>query len=59
MPPYPFLFETRRVRGQPSPDALQSLGQFAPLPGLEVVPTDRGRALVAYLKSLDRTYDVP
>ena len=51
MPPYRFLFETRTLRpGEaPAADAL-------PLPNEpsdeEVVPTDDGRALAAYLISL-------
>jgi cbb3-type cytochrome oxidase cytochrome c subunit len=52
MPPYPFLFETRRIVNQPSPDALQLPEEFAPPPGYEVVPTDDAHALVAYLVSL-------
>jgi cytochrome c oxidase cbb3-type subunit 2 len=58
MPPYSFLFERRPIQGDPSPDALPLQGEWAPEPGFEIVPNDRGRALVAYLKSLDRTFDV-
>lgn len=53
MPPYRFLFEKRKIDRQPSPDAL-------PVPveaGYEIVPTDKARALVAYLQSLHS--DVP
>ena len=52
MPPYRFLFETRWVDRNPSPDALELEKPFAPGPGYEVVPTDEAKALVAYLLSL-------
>lgn len=46
MPPYRFLFVTRKVKGAPSADAVLVKD------GHEVVPTDDARALVAYLQSL-------
>ena len=52
MPPYRFLFEKRRIGREPSPDALQLSGEFAPEQGWEIVPTDEARQLVAYLLSL-------
>ena len=55
MPPYRFLFERRRVQGEPSPDALD-LPDLEP--GWEVVPSDDARALVAYLQSLDQSYEI-
>jgi cytochrome c oxidase cbb3-type subunit 2 len=58
MPPYRYLFEQRPVRGQRSPDALDLEGELAVPPVEEITASDRGRALVAYLKSLDRTYEV-
>ena len=57
MPPYRFLFTTRKVGRAPSPDALVFPAGFAPKAGYEVVPTDAARALVAYLQSL--RVDVP
>lgn len=57
MPPYPFLFEVREIRGQPSRKALSGLGEYGPPPGFEVIPTERAEALVAYMLSL-RTSDV-
>lgn len=59
MPPHPFLFETRRIVGQPSPEALPLEGKWKPAEGAEVIPTHRAKALVAYLKSLDRNYEIP
>jgi cbb3-type cytochrome oxidase cytochrome c subunit len=53
MPPYPFLFEKRKINGPPSPEALKLTGEFAPETGYEIVPTDEARALVAYLRSLE------
>ena len=52
MPPYRFLFEKRKIGREPSPDALKLAVKFAPEPGCEIVPTDEGRQLVAYLLSL-------
>ncbi|HLP09348.1 MAG TPA: cbb3-type cytochrome c oxidase subunit II [Opitutaceae bacterium] len=60
MPPFPFLFETRKIVGQPSPKALQGLPPaHTPPPGYELVPTPRAEALVAYLMSLKHEYDYP
>jgi cytochrome c oxidase cbb3-type subunit 2 len=52
MPPYRFLFKTRKVEGQPSSDALKLTGDLAPPANFEVVPTAKARELVAYLTSL-------
>jgi hypothetical protein len=52
MPPYRFLFETRRIEQAASPDALPLSGDLAPRPGFEVIPTSQARSLVAYLMSL-------
>jgi cbb3-type cytochrome oxidase cytochrome c subunit len=57
MPPYRFLFEERRIQQAPARDALQLPEALAPGEGLEIVPTDDARALVAYLLSLRS--DVP
>ena len=60
MPPFAFLFETRKIVGQPSPKAIQGLPpQYAPPPGHEVVPSHRAEALVAYLMSLKHEFDYP
>jgi len=60
MPPFPFLFQVRKIVGQPSPKALGNLpALLAPPPGFELVPTARGEALVAYLQSLKFEYDYP
>jgi cytochrome c oxidase cbb3-type subunit II len=55
MPSFSFLYETRRIVGQPSARALPIRVQ----PGYEVVPTERAIALVAYLRSLRLDYDLP
>ncbi len=62
MPPFRFLFETRKVGDTPSPDALKIPDEFPdeqPPPGYEIVPTERGRELVAYLLSLKLDYELP
>ncbi|MGH7977173.1 MAG: cbb3-type cytochrome c oxidase subunit II, partial [Limisphaerales bacterium] len=40
MPPFRFLFETRKINGAPSPDALNLPKELAPPAGYEIVPTD-------------------
>jgi cbb3-type cytochrome oxidase cytochrome c subunit len=52
MPPFRFLFETKKIGDTPSPDALQLSKGFAPPDGYEVVPTEDAKNLVAYLSSL-------
>jgi cbb3-type cytochrome oxidase cytochrome c subunit len=59
MPPYPFLFQTRKVSGARSPDALNLARELVVLPKdaepneeYEVVPTEAARLLIAYLQSL-------
>ena len=60
MPAHAFLFDVHPVAGrQPSAQALKLPSKFSPGPGLEVVPTVRAQALVAYLQSLKDTYDYP
>jgi cbb3-type cytochrome oxidase cytochrome c subunit len=53
MPPYRFLFQSRKIQRSPSPDALNNLPpDLAPTPGYEIVPRPEARALAAYLVSL-------
>jgi cbb3-type cytochrome oxidase cytochrome c subunit len=52
MPPYRFLFEKRRIRLQPSPEALVLPAEVAPPTGYEVVPKPAAQELAAYLVSL-------
>ncbi len=52
MPPYRFLFETRKIKDRPSPDALALTGSAAPAKGYEVIPKPEAVTLVAYLQSL-------
>ena len=49
MPAYRFLYEKRRITGQPAADALKLTGVDAPPEGWEVVPTYDARCLVAFL----------
>jgi cytochrome c oxidase cbb3-type subunit 2 len=57
MPPFKFLYEKRKIVGEPSADALILTGDWAAdvEPGYEIVPTGDAKDLVAYLLSLDRT----
>jgi len=52
MPPFRFLFETRRIERTRSLDALDLPADLAPPPGYEVVPKRDAKTLVAYLLSL-------
>ena len=52
MPPYRYLFEKRRIMHGASPDALAFRPEAGVPEGFEIVPTQDGRALVAYLTSL-------
>lgn len=59
MPRHAFLFETRKIVGEQSYKALkfpEVYAKYKPAPGYEMVPTERGEALVAYLLSLKDTY---
>ena len=58
MPAFRFLYETRRVTGERSADALQLTGEYAPEEGWEVVPSYDAKALVAYLMSLDQSHEL-
>ncbi len=60
MPAYKFLFTERAIASnQPSYKAVKLPSGFGPAAGIEVVPTPRAEALVAYLLSLKDTYDYP
>jgi cytochrome c oxidase cbb3-type subunit II len=59
MPPHKFLFEKRKIIGEPSPKALRLPAPHTPEPGYEVVPSARAEALVAYMLSLKDTYNYP
>ncbi|MFZ5494520.1 MAG: cbb3-type cytochrome c oxidase subunit II [Verrucomicrobiota bacterium] len=60
MPAHRFLYEVRPLTGnQPSHKALKLPSKHSPGEGLEVVPTHRAEALVAYLMSLKDTYHYP
>ena len=62
MPPYPYLFDTRKITGAPSPDALPLTGPYAPPAGYEVVPRPEALKLAAYVTSLhqkDYLFEAP
>jgi cytochrome c oxidase cbb3-type subunit 2 len=60
MPAYKFLFEERATAGvQASYKAVHVPSGFGPAGDVEIVPTRRAEALVAYLQSLKDTYDYP
>lgn len=56
MPAYKFLYETRRVSGERSADALKLSGAEALPDEWEVVPSYDAKCLVAYLMSLDQSH---
>lgn len=55
MPSFRYLYEKRKITGEPSKLALELPEEWKPEPGYEIVPTDEARALVAYLQALDHT----
>ena len=62
MPPFRYLFETKKIGATPSADALNLPSAFAPTAGFEIVPTDDAKKLVAYLLNLHADvplYDAP
>ena len=59
MPAYKFLFDDRTIAGEPADSRLMLVGRLAPAAGHEIVPTERGQSLVAFLLSLNNTYDYP
>jgi cytochrome c oxidase cbb3-type subunit 2 len=59
MPPYPYLFKKQKIDHAPSADGIPAANIEQ---GYEVVPTDAGKALAAYVASLRQTpylFDVP
>lgn len=61
MPPFRFLFKKQEIKGERSPLALQFPPDYVgkPAEGYEIVPTERGEQLVAYLLSLRLDYELP
>jgi cytochrome c oxidase cbb3-type subunit II len=59
MPAFRFLFEERKIVGQPSVEALTLPPPHTAPVGYEIVPTERAKSLVAYLISLKDTYAYP
>jgi cytochrome c oxidase cbb3-type subunit 2 len=59
MPSFRYLFRAQKISGQTSADVLKLDGPGAPPSGYEIVPTEDGKAIVAYLISLKRNYALP
>jgi cytochrome c oxidase cbb3-type subunit II len=59
MPPFRFLFEQRKIRERPSPEALKLPEEMAPPAGYEIVPKPEAVALVQYLLSLKASTPLP
>jgi len=58
MPSFKFLYETRRISGERSADALKLTGADDPGGEWEVIPTYDAKCLVAYLMSLDQSHEL-
>lgn len=59
MPPFAYLFEKRPIGAAPSPNAVK-LPPGTLADGMELIPSEKALALVAYLKSLRKsTYALP
>ena len=56
MPAFRFLYETRKIGGEPAADALKLTGPAAPAEGWEIVPSYEAKCLVAYLMSLNQSH---
>ena len=56
MPAFRFLYEKRRMSGEPSLDALKLIGSEAPAEDLEIIPTYDAKCLVAFLMSRDQSH---
>ena len=57
-PSYKFLFDERKVIGEPAAGRLELSANAVPA-GYEIVPTERAQTLVSYLLSLNQTYTYP
>ncbi len=58
-PPCTYLFDERAIVGETSKLALNLTGGFTPAAGCQIVPTEGAQSLVAFLLSLNNTYDYP
>lgn len=60
MPRYPFLFEKIELaEGEEIPREAVRMPEGYLEPGMALVPNERGRSLVAYLKSMNHNYALP
>jgi cytochrome c oxidase cbb3-type subunit 2 len=58
-PSFKFLFDERAIVGEKSAAALKLTGALAAPAGSQIVPTERAQSLVAFLLSLNNSYDYP
>lgn len=58
MPKFPFLYERHERKGALPVGATPLPERWSPTPSY-ILPTERGKNLVDYLKSLDQSYDLP
>ncbi len=58
-PGYRFLFETRKISGERSAEALNFVDELAPPRGYEIVPSRKAEALVTFLQNLKVGYEYP
>jgi cytochrome c oxidase cbb3-type subunit II len=59
MPAHRYLFENQPILGERSDRALILTGELRPPAGRQIVPTRQAEALVAYLLSLNTSYEYP
>lgn len=61
MPPFRYLFTEQPIGSDgTSADAINLSGENAPREGMEIVPTEKAKALVAYLQALKLSeYEIP
>jgi cytochrome c oxidase cbb3-type subunit 2 len=59
MPAFAFLYDVSEIKGAPSAERLILPPPYAPAAGYQVVPKSEAKALVAYLLSLNQSYDLP
>lgn len=59
MPPYSYLFKTVKRGQEPTENAIKLPGQWGEGDVTHIVPTARAEELVAYLKTLNKSFPLP